>query len=215
MRRISSTVRATIIVWCALIAWTVWSVVVTQVIGVPAYHVLESRAGYEVREYPPYLIAQISVRGPWTEALSEGSQALHAYLSGDNVLQASIRGDATLGVGIDPEGEWMAFTAPVVAQKKGEMYLVSLMIPTEYTRATIPRPNNPQIRILEIQKARVAARSFSGWVTRARALQEESSLRAFALHDALRLASTANVVQYHPSWILPFVRRNEVLIPVR
>jgi hypothetical protein len=197
------------------LAWMVWGYVAVRGIEQPAYAVLEQNVGYEVREYPAYLMAQVSMKGSWTSALTGGSDMLAEYIRGDNIDQKSIVNSAPVGIESELAGERIAMTAPMLAEEKNGAFLVSLIMPASYTSATLPRPNNPEIRIVEQPSAVVAVREFGGRADVSRAEAEESALRELLARDKRVTVSASRVAQYNPPWIPPFMLRNEVMIAVR
>lgn len=201
---------------CAvLLAWFVWSAVVAHTGEQPAFTVIERAEGYEIRSYPAYLVAQVSMKAEWSAAIDEGSHILADYLHGNNIEQKSIATTTSVGIELEPESEHIALTAPVLSQEKNGAFLVSFILPAEYTSATIPRPNNPEIRIVEVPATTFAVLSVKGNLTSQRAQQEEESFRELLMRDKRVILSASRVAQYSPSWTPSFLRRSEILIPVR
>ena len=118
------------------------------------------------------------------------------------------------GVDPGPESEVIAKNTPVLMQEKDNNYLVSALLPMVYTSVTLPRPNNPEIRIVNVPPRTVAVRTFRGWVNQRRVKGQETLLRELLARDKRVIVSAATVAQYSPSWTPPFLRRNEILIPV-
>jgi len=215
MRRKSPFVVLLTVVWVLFLAWVAWGFVAVRTIDQPPYAVLLQADGYEVREYPAHVAAQVSLKSGWQESLDEGLRVLAAYMHGDNISQKSIADAQSVGIESEPDSELIALTAPVVTQEKNDAYLISLVMPASFTSLTLPRPNNPVVRIVDVPSAVVAVRSFSGRVDKERAGREEQILRELLGRDKRVTVSAARLVQFNPPWSPPFLRRSEVLIPIR
>jgi hypothetical protein len=215
MRRKSPLVLFLAVVWALFLLWVVGGYVAIQSIQRPSYAVLARMDGYEVREYPAYLAAQVSVKKGWSDALSEGFAVLSDYITGNNISQESFAAARSVGIEVEPESERIAVTAPVITQEKNSVFLVSFILPPTYTSATLPRPNDPEIRIVEVPSAVVAVRMFGGRVDHDRAATEEQSLRELLARDKRVTVSATRLVQYYQPWTPSFLQRNEVLIPIR
>ena len=61
----------------------------------------------------------------------------------------------------------------------------------------------------------VAVLTFSGIAGQDNASRSEDTLRELLARDKVVILGSAIVAQYHPSWAPPFLRRNEIIIPVR
>lgn len=212
-RRPSPVTALLLAAWVLFCVWAVAGWLSARGIAEPAYRTVERRNGYDVREYDELLAAQVSVAAPWSEALRQGTALLSAYLSGANTTQESIAMARPLGV--EPEGEAIAADAPVLAVAKDTSWLISFVMPPDRTIVTLPRPNDPRVRIVRIPGRAAAVLAFSGAVSRDRVALQEERLRGLLARDGAVILGPATVAQYHPSWAPPFLRRNEVILPVR
>ncbi len=198
-----------------VLLWLLWGIATTQSVPGPAYQVQDGTDGYEVRRYEGYLVAQVSVSGERVDAVREGRDILADYLDGDNAIQESFAMQRPLGVEPGPTSERIALIAPIVSQERGDAYVVSSILPSAYTIVTVPRPNNPRIRILQVASATLAVRSWWGSSSEERIQDEERALRDLLARDKRVILSAARTLHYSPSWVPPLVRRNEVAIPIR
>ena len=51
--------------------WSLGSWLVVRNIEEPSYTVVEKRKGYEIRDYAPYIVAEVEVTGSRSESLSQ------------------------------------------------------------------------------------------------------------------------------------------------
>lgn len=181
----------------------------------PTYEVLETIDGQvEIRRYPGRLAAETPFEAQGDQPARDAAfRTLFAYISGANAAQSEIAMTAPVETGAP--GEEIAMTAPVetTAPEDGPA-VMRFFLPASYTAATAPEPTDPKVRIVEIPPTTLAVLRFSGsW--------DEATLQAreTELLDALggadwRPAGTPSALFYDPPWTLPFVRRNEVAVPV-
>ena len=152
--------------WVLFLLWVGYGAISVRGIEEPAYRVVQTGDGYEIRAYEQFLIAQVAEGGAWDEALTRGFSTLAGYIFGDNI--ASVSGDT-------PEGHRIAMTAPVRSQDQNGQRMISFVMPASYSPETLPRPNDPTIRIITVPARTVAVRRFSGWVNEKRAAEEEEA----------------------------------------
>jgi hypothetical protein len=187
----------------------------------PTYAVLERLEGadeaVEIRRYAPRLAAEVTVRGDEREARSAGFRALAAYIFGDNSKRADIA--MTAPVAQAPagaaKGEAIAMTAPVAQARAGEgEWIVRFFMPAKYDRKTLPEPTDPKIAIVELPEETLAAVRFSG-ARDPEAVDAATQTLQQGLDGTSWTPSGAPVAYfYDPPWTLPFLRRNEVVVPV-
>lgn len=106
-------------------------------------------------------------------------------------------------------------TAPVTTEAGGNRWRMHFVMPSKYTMATLPVPTDPRVTLREVPARQLAARTFSGFVTEARVSAETEALRAWMMERGLQADGPAQLARYNPPWSIPFLRRNEILIPVR
>jgi hypothetical protein len=119
--------------------------------------------------------------------------------------------------------EKIAMTAPVTMEAAsdgatksgGERWRMHFVMPSKYTMATLPKPNDPRVQLREIAAHRMAAVRFSGLATQASVKEQTDALLAWVKAEGLEPAGTPQLARYDTPWTLPFLRRNEVLVPVK
>lgn len=197
----------------AVLLWTLGSYLVVRNIEEPKYTVLEKKAGYEIREYAPYIVAKTTVTGSYNEATSKGFSLIADYIFGNNTKKESIA--MTAPVIEKPASEKIAMTVPVleIDSKNGER-TISFVLPSKYTLETLPQPNNPVVTLSEVPARKVAALTFTWYATASRMEAKKELLQGYLKRDNLTPAGDAETARYNPPLSMPLLLRNEILIPV-
>ncbi|MEO7386380.1 MAG: heme-binding protein [Gammaproteobacteria bacterium] len=184
----------------------------------PAYQVLEKDGAFELRQYPPMLAAETLVTGAdFEDAGDIAFGRLFRYITGNNRAGAEIAMTAPVVQSTDrppTNGEKIAMKAPVIQQSGAGGYRVAFIVPAAYTRATVPEPLDPNVRIVAMPARLVAAMTYSGRMSEGLHRKKEESLRALLATRGLVTAGEPITAQYDAPFIPGPFRRNEVLIPV-
>ena len=176
------------------------------------YTVLKSDDIFELREYPPQILAEIIVDGDLEGAGNKAFRPLFRYISGDNKSRDKIA--MTAPVSQEQKGEKISMTAPVSQQSVQGKWAVSFMMPASYTMETLPTPDDPNIKLLQIPGRRVAAVRYSGFWSEAKYLLHKEKLEKWIKDKRFTVTGEPVWARYNPPFTLWFMRRNEILIPV-
>ncbi len=175
------------------------------------YAVVSSAGDIEIRDYAPHIVAETIVAGERAAAIREGFRAVAEYIFGNNVPAKKIAMTAPV---TQQAGEKIAMTAPVEQQSDADSWKVRFVMPASYTMETLPKPNNPAVKLVAVAGKRVAAIRFSGLAGEEDLQTRKAQLDAFIARQKLKPRGTPTYAFYDPPWTLPWNRRNEVLIEV-
>lgn len=182
-------------------------------VAIAPYTVLEKVEKFEIRNYPPLLVAQTRVKGDAETTSRVGFRRLFDYISGANTTQQSIAMTAPV-LQQKPAGEAIAMTAPVFMARTNEEQTMSFVLPQGFTLAKAPRPTNPEVTLAETSAQKMAVVTFSGFLSETN-IQEQTQVLKQWLHDRqLKPTGTAMTAGYDPPWTIPLWRRNEILMPI-
>jgi hypothetical protein len=200
-----------------LACWIAWGAyVITTTERVP-YDVVDAGDGYELRRYPETVLVE-------TTAESENAAfwRLYRYITGENepsdevAMTAPVASDgesipmtAPVRTGRDGSDE-VAMTAPVRAGKAS----LAFYLPVEYTPETAPIPTDPAVRLVVEPPRTVATRRFSWYATDRRVERNERTLLRILAERGIERRGGPVVLQYNDPWTPPFMRRNEIAVPV-
>ncbi|GIQ79432.1 SOUL haem-binding protein [Kipferlia bialata] len=131
------------------------------------YQVKSKKKGYEIRHYPPHVIARVTVDADFEGVGNKGFRTLFNYISGANT--GSTRIPMTTPVNMSeskPKGKHIAMTAPVnMSRGTGAgTFNLDFAIPSKYTLETVPKPTDSRVKlILEPECDMAALRYKGGW----------------------------------------------------
>ncbi len=178
----------------------------------PAFQTVLQDGAVEIRDYPALVVAEVTVTGDQKEAGNKGFQLLAGYIFGGNRKTQSIA--MTAPVVEQRSGEKIAMTAPVSQTEMAGKWLVRFTMPSSYSLATLPEPNDARVQLRQILPSRFAVIRFSGLAYPDDVRAKTDELSAWIRRRALHTTGPASLAQYDPPWTLWFLRRNEVMIPI-
>lgn len=188
---------------------------------IPDYKVLrEVSSTIEIRRYPPMLLAEVDVEGERQEAVGKAFRVLAGFIFGGNTSQESVA--MTAPVTMEPnasKGEEIAMTAPVTMEGTEQnvgvvgdgVWTVAFMMPSQYTRDTLPTPNNKTIRIRESDPYDAIAIKFTGRYTNSNMSGRLEELDAAVESEGVQKIGPPIVAFYNGPFTPFFLRRNEIM----
>ncbi|MBK7657762.1 MAG: heme-binding protein [Betaproteobacteria bacterium] len=188
----------------------------------PAFDTEKSSGDFEVRRYAPRIVAQAEVEGDLWGASNDGFRVIAGYIFGNNVAVTGGGAEKiamTAPVTTEPIAGKIAMTAPVTMERTGDAaggrYRMHFVMPAQYTMATLPRPKDERVKLLELPPQRMAVVKFSGLSGEGKVKEKTDELLAWVKTEGLEAAGPVQLARYDPPWTLPFLRRNEVMVPLR
>ena len=176
------------------------------------YTVAIKEEAFELRDYQPHIVAEIVVDGNIDDASSKAFGSLFGYISGKNKSRDKVA--MTAPVSQVPASEKIPMTAPVGQQSVGKKWAVSFMMPASYTMETLPKPDDPEVKLRAVPARRIAAIRYSGLWSEKRYLEHKLQLETWIRKNKLKASGEASWARYDPPFKPWFMRRNEILIPV-
>ena len=188
-----------------------------QVIGIrsgteePSYTVVDRIGAVEIRRYGPRLAADTVANGSEEQARSAGFKRLADYIFGNNTATAKIAMTAPVA----QASERIAMTAPVAqAREASGQWRIRFFMPRNYTRETLPRPNDPAVVIVTVPEETYAVLRFSGSRSGPAVAREQGRLLKALDGSKWRVRGEPVGWFYDPPWTIPALRRNEVAVQV-
>ena len=183
----------------------------------PEYTVIEQSDAYEIRQYAPYIVAEVEINNDSSrKAGNSAFKILAGYIFGDN--QASEKMEMTAPVESRPAATSvkMEMTAPVTsapADTKG-MTTYAFVMERKYSLDTLPRPNNDRIRLRTVPAKTVAVRRYTGRWTDKNYAEHTETLRAALESRGIETIGEPTLARYNSPFSLPIMRRNEIMLEI-
>jgi len=177
------------------------------------YRVIYSQGNFEVRTYLAHVVAQVEVVGNAERAASAAFQPLFRYISGANESSKSIA--MTAPVIQKSSGEKIDMTAPVIQEKSGNnRWTVSFVLPAGRTLEEFPKPTDSRVSLHSIPEEIAAALRWSGSWTSANVKRWTEELHNRIADAGWKEIGEPRWARFDPPMKLPFLRRNEIVIPI-
>jgi hypothetical protein len=178
----------------------------------PSYQVTLKAEPFEIRQYAPLIVAQVEVSGDLSEASSAGFRLIANYIFGNNIAVRD--GGVNLA---ESAPEKIAMTIPVIAEGKGDQktWLIQFVMPKQYTMDNLPKPNNPQVKLIPIGPQKLAVIRFTGFVGDDKVQEKTTELMTWIKSRNELPLGNPRLARYNPPWSIPWMRRNEILIPIQ
>jgi len=168
------------------------------------YTVVANRDGYEVRNYPKCVVAEVKVAGDFDAAGSHAFGSLFKFISGANGA-----------------GQKISMTAPVIQQSSQSTRLqvwddhtISFVMPANMTIRNTPVPTDSHVKLREVSDQLVAALRFSGRMSVENFESNSRRLQEWLVRDGYLQSDVARIARFNAPWTPGFMRRNEIQIPV-
>jgi hypothetical protein len=164
----------------------------------PSYEATRKLGDVEIRRYPQLFLA--TAKGD-----ADLFGLLFRYISGANKGSSKISMTAPV---ITPEE--ISMTSPVVTDADS----MSFIVPSKYTRETIPEPTDSHITINEQPARLLAVLRFSGLARSDTVEKKKKVLLETLRRNNMETRGDVIVMRYNPPFTPWFLRRNEVAVEV-
>lgn len=166
----------------------------------PEYVVLERTGELEIRQYPDLIVARTRVEANFEQAGNVAFRRLAGYIFGKN-----------------SESQKISMTAPVTMAPEADrdgVYWISFFMPAEYKLADLPEPVDGLVEVVRVPAAKMAVLAYKGgWSEKKYDLQKK---RLMSLLVGTRWGISGEPIwaRYNSPFRPPFMRSNEVMVPV-
>ncbi|MDO7597745.1 MAG: heme-binding protein [Pseudomonadota bacterium] len=178
------------------------------------YTLIEKSDAFELRAYSPKILAETWVSGTLNEASSAGFRLIADYIFGNNtsITSGNKKISMTAPVTITPKSAKISMTVPVSIEQSGEQWLMHFVMPSQYTLASLPKPNNPAVTLREVPASNYAVICFSGFTGEDKIARKTADLLSWLNSKGITPIGKPELARYNPPWTLPFLRRNEIMV---
>ena len=167
------------------------------------HEVLVRDGSYQIRDYAPTIAARTDVPTDSSQPSNSGFGQLAGYIFGGNESDTSI-----------------AMTMPVEMVEQpadadaGQRQQMSFFMPAKFTRDSLPAPDDASVELVEVPGELLAIYRFSGYGSMRDIATYEPKLTTWLAERGYTPVGRARIAMYDPPWTIPFLRRNEVVIPI-
>lgn len=149
---------------------------------------------FEIRNYEASLFTSVKLStNEYKKGSSQGFSILAGYIFGSNDQKKQI-----------------AMTSPVAMSLEDSMTMM-FMVPKEYNRENLPRPDQSEIEFIEEPAKTVAAISFGGWSNDEKIQEYKNKLIAALDEKGIEYTNRFFVLGYNAPYEV-FNRKNEVIV---
>lgn len=186
----------------------------SQAIEEPEFAVVKKLGAIEIRQYAPYVVAEVVVNANANDAGNQAFPILAGYIFGKNKGEKKMA--MTAPVTQTPAAPVkMEMTAPVTQAAVAGGYLVQFVLPKTVSLATAPEPLDERVKLREMPAANWAVITYSGTWS-----QSNFDENLTALRTALKAADIATqgepvLSRYNGPFTPWFMRRNEIWLALR
>jgi hypothetical protein len=161
------------------------------------YSVIEKDNDFEIRLYPPATFATIkSTAKTYKDLSGPGFRKLAGYIFGGNAAETKI-----------------AMTAPVHMDLNDTVSSMSFVMPSNYSEANLPQPNDTNISVHKTNEEYVAALRFGGFVSDHDLEINTAKLKRILAEKGITYYGNFRFLGYNPPYQL-FGRRNEIIVSI-
>ena len=179
------------------------------------YEVIRRYPHFELRRYPDYAVAEVTVAADFNRAGNAAFRYLFNYISGNNTARQKIAMTAPV---IQEQGpQKLAMTAPVLqsgptpASGKTDEYSVAFVLPAGVTAGNAPVPADPKVKVRAVPGSLAAVLRFSGGGSAAAFERRNAGLQAALTLAGLTPVGPPRFARFDPPFKPWFLRRNEVV----
>jgi hypothetical protein len=190
-----------------IIIWQIFAYKVDEA----KYVVLKSDKSIEIRQYPALILAEVKIKGKRYSAINTGFRALAKYIFGKNQSNQKIAMTAP----VMQENISAPSTAHQPQQIKDDIWQIRFVMPEKFTMASLPIPNNHSVMLYSTQPKKYIVIRFSGANTDKNLQEHRQILFDYINKNKLITVGNAIAAYYNPPWILPFLRRNEIMVELK
>ena len=195
----------------AVVAWAQY-----RDIEKPAYDVVMADGDFELRQYEPMIVAEVTHTGMREDVRGKSFRRLAAYIFADDRPEGGEEIAMTspvMSTRVD-QNEEIAMTSPVMTEETGEgEWRMRFVMPSKYTMETLPTPPS-DISLTKVEGRRMAAVQFSGSGNESDLAKYEAELSRWVEEQGLEPVGSVEYAFYDAPMVPGPLRRNEVMVEV-
>ena len=162
------------------------------------YQVIKKENHFEIRLYPPATMATISMDvKTYKELSSPGFRKLASFIFGGNT-----------------DNKKIAMTSPVHMDINDSLSSMSFVMPSNYTKDNLPKPNDASVSIKTTSQEYAAAIEFGGYANDAEIKRYAAKLESLLKENKIEYYGNFRFLGYDAPYQF-WGRKNEIIVSVR
>jgi hypothetical protein len=179
----------------------------------PKYEVIRQFDGVELRQYAPYVVAEVVLDATAEDAGSRAFPILAGYIFGKNKGERKFAMTAPVTQTAAPVK--MEMTAPVTQASVAGGMRVQFVLPEGVTLESAPEPLDPRVQLRFVPATQWAAIRYSGTWSQANYDDNLRKLRAALAAAGVATVGEPVLARYNAPFTPWFMRRNEIWLALR
>jgi hypothetical protein len=179
------------------------------------YEVVGTGPGFELRRYPAHVVAEVEIDGTFEGVGNRAFGPLVSYISGRNAGKQGIAMTAPVVQRAPDDAARDVALGSTMTEAGPGRYVVGFVMPDGSVAEEMPPPLDERVTVRAVPEELAAVTRYSGrWTASAYRSHVDDLLRA--LDEAgYETTGLPRYARFDPPWKPWFVRRNEVVVPVR
>lgn len=161
------------------------------------YRLVSSAKEYEIRYYPPAMLATVhSAANSYRQISTPGFRTLAGFIFGGNESNSKI-----------------AMTSPVHMDINDSVSTMSFVMPSKYDEQSLPLPSDSRVKLEKSQAEYVAVLRFGGYANDAKIARYSRKLQTALEKNGISYSGNFRFLGYNPPF--QFIgRKNEIIVSV-
>jgi hypothetical protein len=180
----------------------------------PDHQVLRQWGKVELRQYQPYVVAEVVLQATPEDAGNQAFPILAGYIFGKNKGERKLEMTAPVTQTAVPMK--MDMTAPVTQTAAGSGAMrVQFVLPKAVTLETAPEPLDARVQLRQVPASQWAVIRYSGSWSQANYAEQLALLKATLDKEGVATQGEPVLSRYNAPFTPPFLRRNEIWLALR
>lgn len=197
------------LLWLILAAMPLWSHAIEE----PEYAVIRKLDNVELRQYAPYVVAEVVLKAGADEAGNQAFPILAGYIFGKNKGEKKFAMTAPVTQSAVPVK--MEMTAPVTQSAVPGGMRVQFVLPKGVTLESAPEPLDPLVQLRLVPASQWAVIRYSGTWSQSNYDEHLALLKAALDKAGVATQGEPVLARYNPPFTPWFLRRNEIWLALR
>ena len=185
----------------------------SQAIEEPDHEVIKKFDNMELRQYTPYVVAEVVLDVSAKDAGNQAFPILAGYIFGKNKGEKKFAMTAPVTQTAAPMR--MDMTAPVTRAAVAGGMRVQFVLPKGVTLATAPEPIDPRVQLRVVPAGTWAVIRYSGSWSQSNYLEHLDKLKAALQVAGVTTQGEPLLARYNAPFTPWFMRRNEIWLELR